>query len=557
MTSRFLSSVLVLCSVCALGFPERTLSAQTGTPVAAGRADSVSLATLRGRVRERESARAPLADRAEAWQALATAFERQGMPDSALALYRRALAAAQAERQTTLVADFSADVGLEQLRANRYDSALVHLQRAYELRLASGDTVGASRVQTSIGSAYYQLGTYEPALLAWTEALRVRRAAKDVGGEARILTNIGKTFHDWRQYPRAASVLREAVTVSRASGHPPTLGYAANSLALLYVDMGEYRLAWEAIRLSESAYAAGQPTVSRADSIGGWSLNAAARGLLLTREGRARDALPILDSVRLAGARRGSVRAEARALTSIGEAHLELGNRGEARMALERALALSRQVAQRVLMLEALEALSLLEEKTGSSQRALDYLRTAKVLRDTIFDQATAQRLAAEESRADRERQQAENARLVAAQREQAEVIEHQQFAVVFAVVVLLLGGALVFQLVRFNRLGRRREEALAKTNNELRTALSEVRTLTGLIPICASCKRVRDDRGYWQAVESYISTHSDATFSHAICQSCGPQLYGDVWYGPDHDEQAAPERRDPDTEAQRKGNGP
>ena len=88
--------------------------------------------------------------------------------------------------------------------------------------------------------------------------------------------------------------------------------------------------------------------------------------------------------------------------------------------------------------------------------------------------------------------------------------------------------------LIRFNRLGKAREQALAKTNDELRTALTEVRTLTGLIPICASCKRVRDDQGYWQAVESYISSHSDATFSHAICQSCGPELYGELWPAPE-----------------------
>jgi hypothetical protein len=95
---------------------------------------------------------------------------------------------------------------------------------------------------------------------------------------------------------------------------------------------------------------------------------------------------------------------------------------------------------------------------------------------------------------------------------------------------VFLLVAFLVYQLVRFNRLGRAREEALAATNTQLRAALNDVRTLSGLIPICANCKRVRDDQGYWQAVESYISTHSDATFSHAICQSCGPTLYGELW---------------------------
>jgi hypothetical protein len=86
-------------------------------------------------------------------------------------------------------------------------------------------------------------------------------------------------------------------------------------------------------------------------------------------------------------------------------------------------------------------------------------------------------------------------------------------------------------------RRGRAREAALAQSNTdlaaanaELSAALSEVRTLKGLIPICSSCKSVRDDDGYWEAVETYIGSRSDAVFSHSICQSCGPKLYGDHW---------------------------
>ena len=72
--------------------------------------------------------------------------------------------------------------------------------------------------------------------------------------------------------------------------------------------------------------------------------------------------------------------------------------------------------------------------------------------------------------------------------------------------------------------------EELRKANSELVEALGQVKALSGLIPICAHCKKVRDDQGYWNAVESFIGERSDARFSHSICQSCGPKLYGDVW---------------------------
>jgi len=63
----------------------------------------------------------------------------------------------------------------------------------------------------------------------------------------------------------------------------------------------------------------------------------------------------------------------------------------------------------------------------------------------------------------------------------------------------------------------------------ELQEALKKVRTLGGLIPICASCKKIRDDQGYWSQIESYIRTHSEAEFSHSICPECAKQLYPDL----------------------------
>jgi PAS domain S-box-containing protein len=60
----------------------------------------------------------------------------------------------------------------------------------------------------------------------------------------------------------------------------------------------------------------------------------------------------------------------------------------------------------------------------------------------------------------------------------------------------------------------------------ELQTALTHVKTLRGLLPICAHCKKIRNDQGYWEQIESYIDSHSDATFSHGICAECLHKYY-------------------------------
>jgi len=72
-------------------------------------------------------------------------------------------------------------------------------------------------------------------------------------------------------------------------------------------------------------------------------------------------------------------------------------------------------------------------------------------------------------------------------------------------------------------------EKERDKVIEELKTALSEVKTLRGLIPICANCKNIRDDGGYWKEIESYIREHSDARFTHGICPNCREKLYPNV----------------------------
>jgi two-component system, OmpR family, response regulator VanR len=74
----------------------------------------------------------------------------------------------------------------------------------------------------------------------------------------------------------------------------------------------------------------------------------------------------------------------------------------------------------------------------------------------------------------------------------------------------------------------------LEKALKELRSANETIKTLKGFIPICASCKQVRDDKGYWKQIERYISENSDADFTHTICPDCTKRLYPDTPSGKD-----------------------
>ena len=80
---------------------------------------------------------------------------------------------------------------------------------------------------------------------------------------------------------------------------------------------------------------------------------------------------------------------------------------------------------------------------------------------------------------------------------------------------------ALIMAVARFADLME-----LRRLNNELKIALDNVKVLSGLLPICANCKKIRDDKGYWEAVDGYFTKHSDVHFTHGICPDCIKKYY-------------------------------
>jgi AmiR/NasT family two-component response regulator len=99
---------------------------------------------------------------------------------------------------------------------------------------------------------------------------------------------------------------------------------------------------------------------------------------------------------------------------------------------------------------------------------------------------------------------------------------------------VMEIERAITIAMARFADLVelRRLNAMLEARNKELEEALSKVKTLRGLLPICASCKKIRDDQGYWQQVEVYVRDHSEAEFSHGLCPDCAKKLYPQYYEG-------------------------
>jgi FixJ family two-component response regulator len=91
------------------------------------------------------------------------------------------------------------------------------------------------------------------------------------------------------------------------------------------------------------------------------------------------------------------------------------------------------------------------------------------------------------------------------------------------------IDGESLIRSIRYSIRQKKAEIEREKLITELQDALGKVKTLSGLLPICSSCKKIRDDQGYWKQLESYISEHSDALFSHGYCPECGEKYRQEV----------------------------
>jgi PAS domain S-box-containing protein len=110
------------------------------------------------------------------------------------------------------------------------------------------------------------------------------------------------------------------------------------------------------------------------------------------------------------------------------------------------------------------------------------------------------------------------------------ETVEGKPIAVEFVSNVYEVDGKKVIQCNIRNITERKEvQEALEEERRRLQQALDEVRTLRGILPICANCKKIRDDKGYWNQVEKYVSNHTEAKFSHGLCPGCIEILYPEL----------------------------
>jgi hypothetical protein len=205
-----------------------------------------------------------------------------------------------------------------------------------------------------------------------------------------------------------------------------------------------------------------------------------------------------------------------------------MGQLANARDAFNRALELGSQIDAPLMQSNAHKGLAEVEAARGDYRTAYQHQIEHQDARDRMFNQENAERLQRLQVAhdADRQHRQIELLEQQTA-RQDAELGRVRSTRTALAVIAALVAISLALLYARF-RLKHQSEARLRAQAAELADALDRVRTLKGLLPICAWCKKVRDDGGYWTQVEAYVSQHSEAAFTHSICPSCAEHTLAD-----------------------------
>jgi hypothetical protein len=120
----------------------------------------------------------------------------------------------------------------------------------------------------------------------------------------------------------------------------------------------------------------------------------------------------------------------------------------------------------------------------------------------------------------------------ITARKQQLDELLSHSSTLVFIIASGLLVLIIVILFIENKTISKRKlaEEGREKLITELQDAVAKIKILRGLLPICSSCKKVRDDQGYWKQIESYIRDHSEAEFTHSMCPECAKEIYPELF---------------------------
>lgn len=441
-------------------------------------------------------------------------------PERSLALAQQAQKAARTAGDVRGEAEALNYVAYAYRQQSLLDLARSTALESVRLFVQAGDAHGESQGYNTLGLIEADAGRFPEALEYHLKALDIRQRTGDKEGLSYSFNNLGNAYRNMGDYPRALDYHRQGLALKVELGNRASESYSHHNIGLVYFAMRDYPNALAAYRRGLAIREELKDT--RAIAV---SLNAIGSVEAVTNPAAA---LKTYERALVLRRETKDQRGEMATEINLGDVYRRMGDMTRATAAFQRALAIGEQIDAPLMRSNALKGLAEVEAARGDYRAAYEHQLQHQAARDQMFSLENAARLQRLQVAHEAERQQRQIESLEAQGRTQdAELARVRSMRTALAVIAVLVLVSLGLLYARF-RLKQRSEARFRAQAEELRAVLDREHTLKGLLPICASCKKIRDDNGYWTQVERYVAEHSAAEFTHSICPTCIEGLYPD-----------------------------
>ncbi len=358
-----------------------------------------------------------------------------------------------------------------------YHISLEYGFKALNLANETNDDQSKPDALNQIGGAYFRMAKYDKALEYFMKSLRIQENIGNKQGIAGLYINIGIICYRIGDYKKALDYYNQSIQIFEEIDNRNHLDTVYNNAGVIYRELGELDKALEyhtkaleirdelgkKWRIPHSLSNIGAVLKDMKDY--DRSFEYFFRSLTIAEEIGNR---PVIATI----------------LISLGEISILINHFDEAQEYVTKGLNIANEIDAPALKSECCDVMSTILEQKGDFREALEYQKQFKELSDKIFTEDSSKKYYELQVSYETEKKEKES------------------------------------------EIYRLRNIELVKANEKLTKALAEVKTLSGLLPICASCKKIRDDSGYWEQIEEYVSERSNAQFSHGICPECMKKLY-------------------------------
>ncbi len=362
---------------------------------------------------------------------------------------------------------------------SEYENAMAYAIKGAASAKESGDVESLFFSSYIHGYVYREMKEYEKGLIKFKKSLEISEVNKMVHLKIMALNEISNIYFLQKKYDRALNLKKDALKLADQTENLTALSFCLHDIALIFMEKKEH--------MKALPYFIRSRDIAKEDS---------------------------------------NIRGEVISNISIANLYSKVGSLSKSRKIAIKTLRLAEKHELKSEMMDLTKFLSDLALRRNNFKDAYKYLDRSFKLNQDIFSTEKSKKIAELETEIEMEK--SENKILLLEkinEIKQFELDEQNRFITLQKVstFLLIVIASLIFLAYRFKI---RANLQLQKKSAELEKTLAEVHKLSGLLPICSSCKKIRDDGGYWHKVEEYINSHSEASFSHSVCPSCIEKVY-------------------------------